>query len=531
MVGLAVRVLGALLLLLLAGFVGDRADAADGVALIIGNDAYAHAPQLRNARKDAERIAKVMKGLGYDVIEAYDANAREMADAMDAFASKVTSARIGLIYYAGHGIQYQGDAFLVPVDLNLASERDLRKTVPADYLVSDAAKAGELGVVILDACRDNPFVKQIAEDLGPTRSMAVSRGLARVNAAPAKSLVAYATQAGSLALDGTGENSPYAVSLAEHLATPNLDVRLIFGAVRDEVVKLTDGKQEPYIYGSLGGDEIYLSRRKGGNSSGGQTVLASADIPNIGNIASLPEDYVAWRGALAADSWRVLHGFAANHPESLFAVVASLLFPREAAYDRPSEALAGEATTPVSLAALPGPSIAAVQAALRNVDYSSEADNGSVSPRLKAALAAFAAAQTGAASPTVGVLAALAERAAVRGAGSQLTGSWKGHYEYPSGSGRTGVDFTQDLTFSQGLVTGYISEPNTFGDKTSKNLYASFSGAVSGNDIKWVKTYDGTGGVSHSVTYQGKLDRAARKIVGKWQIGAGWSGPFELSLE
>jgi hypothetical protein len=125
----------------------------------------------------------------------------------------------------------------------------------------------------------------------------------------------------------------------------------------------------------------------------------------------------------------------------------------------------------------------------------------------------------------------LAERAAIRGAASPLTGSWKGHYEYPNGSGRTAVDFTQDLTFSQGLVTGYVSEPNTFGDKTSKNLYASFSGAVAGNDIQWVKTYDGTGGVSHSVTYQGKLDRRARKIVGKWQIGTGWSGPFVLSLE
>ena len=76
-----------------------------------------------------------------------------------------------------------------------------------------------------------------------------------------------------------------------------------------------------------------------------------------------------------------------------------------------------------------------------------------------------------------------------------------------------------------------MSEPNTFGDKTSKNLYASLTGAVSGNDIQWVKTYDGTGGVSHSVTYQGKIDRKAGKIVGKWQIKADWSGPFELSRQ
>jgi hypothetical protein len=271
MKGFALLVLAAFWVIV--GLLGGAARAGDGIALIIGNNDYAHAPELRNARSDAKRIAKVMKGLGYDVIEAYDADARKMAEAMDEFADKVKSARIGLVYYAGHGIQYQGDAYLVPVDLDLNSERDLRKTVPADYLVSDAAKASELGIVILDACRDNPFVKQIAEDLGPTRSMAVGRGLSRINAAPARSLIAYATQAGSVALDGSGENSPYAVSLAEHLNTPNLDVRLIFGAVRDEVVKLTDGKQEPYVYGSLGGDEIYLSSRKGGNSTGGQGVL------------------------------------------------------------------------------------------------------------------------------------------------------------------------------------------------------------------------------------------------------------------
>jgi hypothetical protein len=529
MKGFALLVLAAFWVIV--GLLGGAARAGDGIALIIGNNDYAHAPELRNARSDAKRIAKVMKGLGYDVIEAYDADARKMAEAMDEFADKVKSARIGLVYYAGHGIQYQGDAYLVPVDLDLNSERDLRKSVPADYLVSDAAKASELGIVILDACRDNPFVKQIAEDLGPTRSMAVGRGLSRINAAPARSLIAYATQAGSVALDGSGENSPYAVSLAEHLNTPNLDVRLIFGAVRDEVVKLTDGKQEPYVYGSLGGDEIYLSSRKGGNSTGGQGVLASVDIPNIGNVASLPQDYVAWKGALSADNWQVLQGFASTYPDSLFAAVARLLVPRHAAYQRPTEALAGEAAAPVTLAALPTNSVAAIQAALRSVDYSSEANNGNIGAKLKTALAAFAEAQSGSASLTVGVLSALADRAAIRGAASPLTGSWKGHYEYPSGSGRTGVDFTQDLTFSQGLVTGYISEPNTFGDKTSKNLYASFSGAVAGNDIQWVKTYDGTGGVSHSVTYQGKLDRRARKIVGKWQIGTGWSGPFVLSLE
>ena len=105
---------------------------------------------------------------------------------------------------------------------------------------------------------------------------------------------------------------------------------------------------------------------------------------------------------------------------------------------------------------------------------------------------------------------------------------WTGRYEYTDG--RDGVDFTQELTFSQGLVTGFVSEPNTFGDGTSKNLYATLEGSVSGNAIEWVKTYDGTAGVSHSVEYGGTLDRTKRTIAGRWKIGA-LSGPFTLSLQ
>ena len=319
-------------------------------------------------------------------------------------------------------------------------------------------------------------------------------------------------------------------SLADHLATPNRDVRLIFGAVRDDVVKLTGGKQEPYIYGSLGGDEIFLSRSSAGsaNETAGSS-LAAIRIADIGTVASLPPDYVAWKDTLADDDWQGLGRFAASHPDSLYAAVARLLLPRKAAYERPSEALAAEASAGITLAKLPRSALAAIQTALRDLDYSAAPVNGTADAKTKAALAAFAESEGGASALTIGAIASLAERAATRGAGSPLTGSWKGRYEYPDG--RAGVDFTQDLTFSQGLITGYLSEPNTFGDKTSQNLYATLSGAVSGGEIEWLKTYDGTAGVSHSVKYHGKLDRKADKIVGEWQIEGGWSGTFELARQ
>src|SRR5690606_24931394 len=153
--------------------------AADEVALVVGSNAYQHAPQLKNARGDAERIATVLEGIGFEVIKVFDADKRTLEDAMNAFAEKAKSARIGLVYYAGHGIQFEGNVYLVPTDVDLGNERDIRNTIPADYLVSDASRASELGLVILDACRDSPFVKQLAEDVGPTRSMSVNRGLTR----------------------------------------------------------------------------------------------------------------------------------------------------------------------------------------------------------------------------------------------------------------------------------------------------------------------------------------------------------------
>src|SRR5206468_10233769 len=125
------------------------------------------------------------------------------------------------------------------------------------------------------------------------------------------------------ALDGKGPNSPYAQSLAEHLGTPNLDVRLIFGAVRDEVVKLTDGKQEPYVDGSLGGDEIFLSRSEAsgdsGNLSKANSRYASADTTNVSSVASLPPHYVAGKDALTADSWESQENYEPAYPGSLYA--------------------------------------------------------------------------------------------------------------------------------------------------------------------------------------------------------------------
>ena len=166
---------------------------------------------------------------------------------------------------------------------------------------------------------------------------------------------------------------------------------------------------------------------------------------------------------------------------------------------------------------------------MRDVNYYGGPVNGTLDAETDAAIRQFASADRGAGELNVGTLVRLGERAATREPTSQLTGTWAGRYEYSSGK-MAGVDFTMKLIFSQGRITGSVIEPNTFGNKSSKNLYANFSGIVNGNRIQWIKKYDGTAGVSHSVAYSGRIDRATNRIVGNWRIGSNATGSFALAL-
>jgi len=128
-------------------------------------------------------------------------------------------------------------------------------------------------------------------------------------------------------------------------------------------------------------------------------------------------------------------------------------------------------------------------------------------------------------------LVALAELADSQNITASLSGQWKGRYYYPRPrNGISNVPFGMDLVVSQGRVTGHVIEPATFGDGTSNNLYANFSGRVVGDTIRWKKTYDGTGGVDHSVYYSGVIDRGNRRIDGRWKIRGNWGGRFYIEL-
>src|ERR1700684_3929075 len=224
------------------------------VALVLGNSAYQKVNPLTNPVNDSGAISETLKSAGFDVVELKrDLNVSEMRRALRDFSDTVRDADIAIIYYAGHGIEIDGTNYLIPVDAVL--ERDIDafdEAIPLDRILTVIEPAKQLRLVILDACRDNPFNKTMKRTIG---ARAIGRGLAKVEPASPNTLIAFAAKAGSTASDGDSRNSPFTTALVKFLPRPGLDLRRAFGYARDDVLKATSNKQEPFIYGSLGGAE------------------------------------------------------------------------------------------------------------------------------------------------------------------------------------------------------------------------------------------------------------------------------------
>ena len=235
------------------------AQAERRVALVIGNAKYAHEGHLGNPGNDAREVGAALKRIRFDDVEVvHDADLIAMQSALAAFARKARTADLALIYYSGHGIEIDGRNYLIPVSARLVDADDADfETVPLDTVLLAADGAGKVKMVVLDACRNNPFrARMVRAQKRGKRS--VGRGLAAVSAANGM-LVAYAARAGSEADDGPkGGNSPFTAAFLRFVEQPRVEVRLMLGRVRDEVVRTTL-RQEPFTYGSLGGEEVFLN--------------------------------------------------------------------------------------------------------------------------------------------------------------------------------------------------------------------------------------------------------------------------------
>jgi uncharacterized caspase-like protein len=214
------------------------------VALVIGNAAYRRLPVLRNPVNDAADMAEKLKALGFDVSLVTDATQQAMEAAVRQFGARLAGSDAGLFYYSGHGVQSNGENYLVPVDADVGAETDLRyKTVQADFVLDYMKRAGsKLNIVILDACRDNPF----------STFRSASRGLAVVSA-PTGSIVVYATSPGSVAEDGSGRNGTFTASLLKRIGTPGQDLKQMLDDVGKDVQGSTAGRQVPWVLSSYFG--------------------------------------------------------------------------------------------------------------------------------------------------------------------------------------------------------------------------------------------------------------------------------------
>ncbi len=326
----------------LAAVSASGAFAERRVALIIGNAAYEHADKLANTINDANAMAQLFTRAGFDVVdERRDVGVVEFKRAVRDFLASAGNADIAVVYYSGHGLEVSGENYLIPIDAKLSSAFDVDdEAVPLERVLRATEPAKKLSLIILDACRENPFLR--AEGRLPA-TRAIATRLIGVEPTNTDTLIAYAAKAGSLSYDGAGPNSPFTTALVRYITQPGLDIRIALGKVRDDVLEATGHRQEPFVYGSLGGADISL-----------------APAPRAPAAVASPEasavvvDYQSAERLGTIEGWRA---FVAAHPSGYYADLARAQLARLAAPAAPKEqddsASASKRPPGISIAALP----------------------------------------------------------------------------------------------------------------------------------------------------------------------------------
>ena len=229
------------------------------VALVIGNGKYAAQKPLDNPRNDADAISAVLREIGFQsVTTLHDLGRDKIIEALQNFANETDDSDWAVVYYAGHGIEAAGVNYLIPVDARLKTDRDIPfEAVALDHVLNSVESARKLRLVILDACRDNPFIPHMRKTVA---SRAIGRGLAPLETDKSM-LVFFAAKHGQVSLEQVdGQNSPFTTSLVRWMKVPDLEINKLFRHVRDDVLKVTNRSQEPYQYGSLSSDDFYFRR-------------------------------------------------------------------------------------------------------------------------------------------------------------------------------------------------------------------------------------------------------------------------------
>jgi hypothetical protein len=297
-------------------FGGSDAFADKRVALVIGNSTYRSAPALTNPKNDAADVGQSLRALGFETIVATDLDRTGMNDALDRFSRVVGGADIALVYYSGHGMQFAGRNYLLPIEATLSSLEDVNKfrLLPLDDVFDVLQMAQGARVIILDACRNNPveeeFKRRIASRPGANRDALLTRGLGRVSVGNGL-IVAYSTQSNDVASDGTGRNSPFTSAFLKNVSLPDIDLRNMLFRVQDEVDRETKGRQRPELSISLVGEFKLVA------SGGPRPPAAAAPAVSPNDEARRDFDYAMKIGT--KEAWDV---FLAAYPTGFFANLA-----------------------------------------------------------------------------------------------------------------------------------------------------------------------------------------------------------------
>ncbi len=284
LIGLALQVLG-----VPAAMATERR-----VALVIGNSGYSHAPVLPNTVNDARDMAASLRKVGFEVVDGVNLDKRGMDQAVTRFARLAQDADAVMFYYAGHGFQFNGENYLVPVEARVEDEISVQyETTRLNDVLTALNFSKGVKIMVLDACRNNPFVSQLAKRQA-TRGFAVGTGLAPVARAQGM-VIAYATQANDVAADGIGRNSPFTAALVREIEQPGLEVATMFRRVQKSVYDATNGRQTPELSLSLLGD-FYLNREE-----------TDSDV---------------WRRIRASDDPAAYSDFIQRYPTSFFTIDA-----------------------------------------------------------------------------------------------------------------------------------------------------------------------------------------------------------------
>jgi uncharacterized caspase-like protein len=334
------------------------------VALVIGNSAYTAVPPLANPMRDAKGVAASLKRLGFEVVEGYDLKMDEMTSLVREYAVKLDGSKAGLVYYAGHGIAVGDENYLIPVDASLRSEADLDfRAVNVQLVLRQMQRDERVNIVILDACRDNPFASQLA-----AKSRAVTRGLTAIETQSASGiLIAFATDPRATALDGDRDgHSPFTNALLKHIETPEVSITTVMDRVRADVWEATGKKQKPWTNSSIIGEfkmnpKVQLASvdatSLGNGGAAAKAIDAAVPAPAMPGLPSFDRaqlDVRTWESAERGNSAADYRAYLDAFPTGQFAAFAK---NRLASLEKPAAPAASAQTTPAVAALNPQPGI------------------------------------------------------------------------------------------------------------------------------------------------------------------------------